>query len=63
MENGRRKCLSELRLKTKTNDSPVRPMGEVTLEFKFLPAGGQFHLRGSDEARTPYGGLVACRFR
>jgi hypothetical protein len=28
----------------------VRPMGEGELDFKFLPAGGQFHLRGSDEA-------------
>lgn len=34
-------------------------MGEGALDFKFLPAGGQFHLRGSDEALTPYGGLVA----
>ena len=34
-------------------------MGEGDLDFKFLPAGGQFHLRGSDEALTPYGGLVA----
>lgn len=25
-------------------------MGEGGLDFKFLPAGGQFHLRGSDEA-------------
>jgi len=34
-------------------------MGEGELDFKFLPAGAQFHLRGSDEALTPYGGLVA----
>lgn len=34
-------------------------MGESELDFKFLPAGGQFHLRGSDEALTAYGGLVA----
>ncbi len=34
-------------------------MGEGELDFKFLPAGGQFHLRGSDEALTAYGGLVA----
>lgn len=34
-------------------------MGEGELDFKFLPAGGQFHLRGSDESLTPYGGLVA----
>ena len=34
-------------------------MGEEELDFKFLPAGGQFHLRGSDEALTAYGGLVA----
>ena len=34
-------------------------MGEGDVDFKFLPAGGQFHLRGSDEALTPYGGLVA----
>jgi hypothetical protein len=29
------------------------------LDFKFVAGGGQFHLRGSDEALTPYGGLVA----
>jgi hypothetical protein len=34
-------------------------LGEGELDFKFLPAGGQFHLRGSDESLTPYGGLVA----
>jgi hypothetical protein len=33
-------------------------MGEGGLDFKFLPAGGHF-IRGSDEALTPYGGLVA----
>jgi hypothetical protein len=46
-------------LKTKTNAQLVHPTGEGELDFKFLPAGGQFHLRGSDEALTPYGGLVA----
>jgi hypothetical protein len=46
-------------LKTKTNAQRVHPLGERELNFKFLPAGGQFHLRGSDEALTPYGGLVA----
>jgi hypothetical protein len=34
-------------------------MGEGELDFKSLPAGGQFHLRSSDEALTAYGGLVA----
>lgn len=34
-------------------------MGEGELDFRFVPAGGQFHLRGSDEALTAYGGLVA----
>ena len=34
-------------------------MGEGELDFTFSPAGGQFHLRGSDESLTPYGGLVA----
>ena len=34
-------------------------MGEGDLDFKFMPAGGKFQLRGSDEALTPYGGLVA----
>lgn len=34
-------------------------MGEGALDFKFLPAGGQFHLCGSDQALTPHGGLVA----
>ena len=37
----------------------VHPFGEGNLDFKFLTAGGQFHLRGSDETLTPYGGLVA----
>ncbi|MBJ7286079.1 MAG: IS1380 family transposase [Akkermansiaceae bacterium] len=46
-------------MKTKTNAQRVHPLGERELNFKFLPAGGQFHLRGSDEALTPYGGLVA----
>jgi len=54
-----RKCLSLRRLKTKPNETLVHPLGEGELDFKFLPAGGQFHLRGSDEALTPYGGLVA----
>ncbi|MDP3851212.1 MAG: hypothetical protein Q8Q59_11955 [Luteolibacter sp.] len=47
------------RLKTKANTSLVHPSGEGELDFKFLPAGGQFHLRGSVEALTAYGGLVA----
>ena len=34
-------------------------MGEEGLDFQFQPAGGQFHLLGSDEALTAYGGLVA----
>jgi len=34
-------------------------MGEGELDFKFLPAGAQSHLRGGDEALTPCGGLVA----
>ena len=46
-------------MKTKTNERLVHPLGEGELDFKFLPAGGQFHLCGSDEALTPYGGLVA----
>jgi hypothetical protein len=46
-------------LKTKTKEQLVHPMGEGELDFKFLPAGGQFRVRGSDEALTPYGGLVA----
>lgn len=37
----------------------AHPLGDGELDFKFLPAGGQFHLRGSDEALTPYGGLLA----
>jgi hypothetical protein len=47
------------RLKTKANTSLVHPSGEGELDFKFLPAGRQFHLRGSDEELTAYGGLVA----
>jgi hypothetical protein len=31
-------------------------MGEGALDFKVLPAGDQFHLHGSDEALTPFGG-------
>ena len=46
-------------MKTKARESLVHPLGEGILDFKFLPAGGQFHLRGSDEALTSYGGLVA----
>lgn len=46
-------------MKTKTSEQQVHPTGEGELDFKFLPAGGQFHLRGSDETLTPYGGLVA----
>lgn len=46
-------------MKPKTNEQPLHPLGETALDFKFLPAGGQFHLRGSDESLTPYGGLVA----
>ncbi len=34
-------------------------MGGGALDFKVLPAGGQFNLYASDEALTPYGGLVA----
>jgi hypothetical protein len=34
-------------------------LGEGELDLKFLPAGGQFHLRGSDDALTAYGELVA----
>jgi hypothetical protein len=46
-------------LKTKPSETLVHPLGEGELDFKFLPAGGQFHLRSSDEALTAYGGLVA----
>ena len=46
-------------MKTKRNAQLVHLMGEGELDFKFLPAGGQFHLRGSDEALMPFGGLVA----
>ncbi len=46
-------------MKPKSFEPLVHPAGETELDFKFLPAGGQFHLRGSDEALTPYGGLVA----
>ncbi len=43
----------------KTNEQLVHPLGEEDLNFKFLSAGGQFHLRGNDEALTQYGGLGA----
>jgi hypothetical protein len=43
-------------LKAKPSETLVHPLGERELNFKFLPAGGQFHLRGSDEALTAYGG-------
>jgi hypothetical protein len=46
-------------LKTKPNETLVHPVGEGELDFKFMPVGGQFHLRCSDEALTAYGGLVA----
>jgi hypothetical protein len=55
----RSKCLWLQRLKTKTSESLVHPLGEGELDFKFLTAGGQFHPRNSDEALTAYGGLVA----
>jgi hypothetical protein len=59
IEDERRKGLWLRRLKVKPNEKLVHPLGEGDLDFKFLPAGGQFHLRGSDEALTAYGGLVA----
>ena len=34
-------------------------MGEPSLKFEFSPSGGKFHLHGSDEKLTAYGGLVA----
>ena len=37
----------------------LHPMGEEALDFKFLPACGQPHPRGSDERLTAYGGQVA----
>jgi hypothetical protein len=43
-------------LKPKTNERSFHPLGEAALDFKFLPAGGQFHLCSSDESFTPYGG-------
>jgi hypothetical protein len=46
-------------LKTKTCEQLAHPAGEGELDFKFQPAGGPFHLRGSDELLTAYGGLVA----
>jgi Transposase DDE domain group 1 len=46
-------------LKTDSNATLLHPTGEGELDFKFLPGGGQFHLRASDEALTAYGGLVA----
>ncbi len=46
-------------MKTKARESLVHPSGEGELDFKFLPAGGRFHLCGSDETLTAYGGLVA----
>ena len=52
-------CLSYGPLKTKTNAQLVHLMSEGELDFTFSPAGGQFHLRGSDESLTPYGGLAA----
>lgn len=33
--------------------------GEEPLDFEFCPSGGKFHLRGSDDSLTAYGGLVA----
>ena len=59
IEDERRKGLWLRRLKVKPSEKVVHPLGEGDLDFKFLPAGGQFHLPGSDEALTAYGGLVA----
>ena len=36
--------------KTKTKVQLFHPKGEGELDFKLLPAGGLFHLCGSDEA-------------
>jgi hypothetical protein len=42
------------RLKKKSSELLVHPLGERELDFKFQPAGGQFLLRGSDEALAAY---------
>jgi len=34
-------------------------MSEEPLYFKFCPSKGKFHLQGSDDKLTAYGGLVA----
>jgi len=34
-------------------------MGEEPLHFECCPSGGKFHLQGSDDKLTAYGGLVA----
>jgi hypothetical protein len=47
------------RLQTNPCESWVHPLGEEELDFKFLAAGGPFQLRGSDEALTADGSLVA----
>jgi hypothetical protein len=46
-------------LKKKPSETLAHPLGEGHPDFKFLPAGGQFHLRGSDDALTAHEGLVA----
>jgi hypothetical protein len=46
IEDERRKCLSLRRLEAKPCEKLVHPLGEGDLDFKFLPAGGPFRLRG-----------------
>ena len=46
-------------LKANNHTQLDHPSGERGLDFKFTPAGGKFHLVGSDDLLTPYGGLVA----
>jgi len=46
-------------LKRKKDRNWIHPVGEEPLNFEFCPSGGKFHLHGSDEKLTAYGGLVA----
>lgn len=51
--------LQAKRLSALSPSHDVHPLGEEPFNFEFHPSGGKFHLRGTDDALTAYGGLVA----
>ena len=51
--------LQAKRLSALSPSHDVHPRGEEPFNFEFHPSGGKFHLRGTADALTAYGGLVA----